>query len=208
MIRRFARPALCLALWIAPQAASAAASANLAEMPAGTYTIDKTHSTITAKLMHMGFSHYTMRFLGFTGAYSYDPQHPAASTLNVTINPASIDTATGSDAFGKDFDAELAGPGWLETEKFPTATFVSTAVDIGDGHTGKVIGDLTLHGVTKPVTLDVTFNGSGPSVVPGVLKSGFSATTVIKRSDFGVAKLVPAVGDEVTLNIELEFAKK
>jgi polyisoprenoid-binding protein YceI len=209
MARRFVYAALCLALGAAPQAAcSAAPSTKIADMKAGVYAIEKTHATITAKLSHMGFSHYTFRFLRFDGSYVFDPRNPAASRLKVTIDPASIDTATGDDAFGRKFGAQLAGDGWLETAKYPSATFVSTAVDIGDGHRGKVTGDLTLHGVTKPVVLDVTFNGSGPGMPPGAFKSGFSATGVIKRSAFGVTQLIPGVGDEVTLNIEVEFVRQ
>lgn len=208
MIRHLLRLALCIGLAVAPASACHAYSDKIADMPAGVYVIDKAHASITAKVMHEDFSNYTFRFLRFDGSFNFDPAKPTASKLRVTIDPASIDTATGGDNFGKMFDAMLAGDGWLETAKFPTATFVSTAIDIGDGHRGKVVGDLTLHGVTKPVVLEVTFNGSGPALPPGTLKSGFSATTVIKRSDFGVTKFIPGVGDNVTLNIEIEFNKQ
>ena len=201
------RLALCIGLAVALTSACQAYSAKIADMPAGTYVVEKTHASITAKVMHEDFSNYTFRFLRFDGAFNFDPARPSASKLRVTIDPASIDTATGDDNFGRVFDAMLAGDGWLETKKFPTATFVSTAIDTGDGHRGKVVGNLTLHGVTKPVVLDVTFNGSGPGMPLGTFKSGFSATTNIRRSDFGVTKFLPGVGDEVTLIIEIEFAK-
>jgi polyisoprenoid-binding protein YceI len=200
--------ALCICLAVAPISACQAYSDKIADMPAGTYVIDKTHASITAKVMHERYSNYTFRFLRFDGSYTFDPARPAASKLRVTIDPASIDTPTGADRFGKMFDAMLTGAGWLETRKFPTATFVSTAINTGDGRRGKVVGNLMLHGVTRPVVLDVAFNGSGPAMPPGTFKSGFSATTVIRRSDFGVTKLLPGVGDLVTLDIEVEFAKK
>jgi len=208
MARPFAYAAFALAIAVAPAAALAANSTNPADMPAGTYALDKTHASVTAKLLHMGLSNYTFRFTTLDANFTYDPKAPTASKLTVTVAPGSIDTATGADAFGKKFNAELAGDGWLEADKFPTATFTSTAVDLGDGHKGTVTGDFTLHGVTKPVVLDVTFNGSGAGMIPGTYRAGFSASTVIKRSDYGIKKYVPLVGDDVTLNIEVEFAKK
>ena len=208
MARPFAYAAFALAIAVAPAAALAANSTNPADMPAGTYALDKTHASVTAKLLHMGLSNYTFRFTTLDANFTYDPKAPTAAKLVVTVAPGSIDTATGADAFGKKFNAELAGDGWLEADKFPTATFTSTAVDLGDGHKGTVTGDFTLHGVTKPVVLDVTFNGSGAGMIPGTYRAGFSASTVIKRSDYGIKKYVPLVGDDVTLNIEVEFAKK
>lgn len=210
MIRPFAYAALAAALISAPAAMAApgVTSTKPADLPAGEYSLDKTHAVLTAKLKHMGFSNYTLRFTRLDASFTYDPKAPEASKINVTVDPASIDTSTGADAFGLKFNKELAGDGWLETAKYPTITFVSTKVDVGNGQTGKVTGDLTFHGVTKPVVLDVTFNGVGGGFMPGSVKTGFSASTTIKRSEFGVSKYVPLVGDDVTLNIEVEFNKK
>lgn len=208
--RKFAYAALAAALFTAPAALAGpgASSIDPAKMPAGRYVLDKTHASLSAKLLHMGFSNYTLRFNKLDAEYRYDPAQPAAAKLTVTVDPASIDTATGADAFGLKFNKELAGDGWLEAAKYPTITFVSTAIDVGDGQHGKVTGDLTLHGVTKPVVLDVTFNGVGAGMIPLTTRAGFSAMTTIKRSDFGVSKYVPLVSDDVTLNIEVEFDKK
>ena len=210
MARPFAYAALAAALFSAPAALAApgVTSTKPADLPAGHYVLDKTHASLTAKLTHMGFSHYTLRFTKLDASFTYDPKAPEASKITVTVDPASIDTSTGADAFGLKFNKELVGDGWLETAKYPTITFVSTKVDIGDGHTGKVTGDLTFHGVTKPVVLDVTFNGVGGSFAPLSVKTGFSASTTIKRSEFGVSKYVPMVSDDVVLNIEVEFDKK
>lgn len=209
MFRPIASAALAVALFTAPAALAApgVTSTKPADLPAGHYVLDKTHASVVAKLSHMGFSNYQFRFTKVDAHFDYDPKNPAASKISVTIDPASVDTATGPDAFGVKFNQELAGDGWLEANKFPTATFVSTKVEPGAGQKGKVHGDLTLHGVTKPVVLDVTFNGVGSGMGPGV-KTGFSATTTIKRTDFGVSKYAPLVGDDVTLNIEVEFDKK
>jgi polyisoprenoid-binding protein YceI len=210
MYRPLAYAALAAALLTAPAALAGPgpSSVDPAKMPAGHYVIDKTHAALTAKIKHMGFSNYTLRFTKLDAEYRYDPAQPAATKLNVTVDPASIDTATGADAFGLKFNKELAGDGWLEAAKYPTITFVSTSVDVGDGEHGKVTGDLTLHGVTKPVTLDVIFNGVGSGMIPLQTRTGFSASTTIKRSEFGVGKYAPLIGDDVTLNIEVEFEKK
>ena len=210
MYRPYAYAALAVALFTAPAALAApgVSSVKPADLPAGHYVLDKTHASVVAKLKHMGFSNYQFRFTKVEAEFHYDPKTPEAAKINVTIDPASVDTATGADAFGLKFNKELAGDGWLEAAKYPTVTFVSTAVNVGDGQHGTVTGDLTLHGVTKPVTLDVTFNGVGSGMIPLQTRTGFSASTTIKRSDFGVSKYVPLVGDDVTLNIEVEFEKK
>lgn len=210
MIRPYAYAALAVALFTAPAALAApgVSSTKPADLPAGHYVLDKTHAVLTAKLKHMGFSNYTLRFTKLDADFHYDPKAPEASKINVTIDPASLDTATGADAFGLKFNKELIGDGWLEANKYPTITFVSTAINVGDGQHGSVTGDLTFHGVTKPVTLDVIFNGVGSGMIPLQTRTGFSASTTIKRSEFGVGKYAPLIGDDVTLNIEVEFEKK
>jgi polyisoprenoid-binding protein YceI len=210
MYRPFAYAALAATLLTAPAAFAApgASSTEPAKMPAGHYVLDKTHASVTAKLKHMGFSNYTLRFTKVDAEFHYDPKAPEATKINVTVDPASLDTATGADAFGLKFNKELTGDGWLEAAKYPTITFVSTAINVGDGQHGSVTGDLTVHGVTKPVTLDVIFNGSGSGMIPLTTRAGFSASTTFKRSDFGVSKYVPLIADDVTLNIEVEFEKK
>jgi len=203
---RFARPAaLAAALFLStsmvavPAFAQQQMSSDPATAPGGTYHLDKKHASVTLKLSHMGLSYYTMRFDGIDASYTYDPANPAASKVNVSINPTSIDTDSPS------FNTEIADQ-FLEAGKYPTLTFVSTAVHPGAGGKGEVVGDLTFHGVTRPVTLDVVFNGTGKGMT-GEQRMGFSGVTTIKRSDFGVTKYVPLVGDDVTVLIETEFTK-
>ena len=167
--------------------------------PAGAYTLDPTHASVTLKLAHMGLSHFTMRFDKMDGGYSFDPAHPAASKVTFTIDPASVDTGNAP------FNTEIAEQ-FLETGKYPTIGFTSTSVVPGPNGHGKMTGDLTFHGVTKPVTLDVDYRGF--VAMMGQQRQGFSASTVIRRSEFGVTKYVPMVGDEVTVLVELEFTKK
>lgn len=194
--------ALVLALLAAPLAA-AAPSTNPADMPAGTYVLDKTHASLIARVRHMGLSDYTVRFTGFDASYSYDPKAPAAAKVEATIQAATLDTGEPK------FDAEFAEK-FLDAKANPTIRFVSTAIAPGAGDRGTMTGDLTFRGVTRPVTLDVVFGGFTSGV--GGQRSGFSARGTIKRSDFGSDFLLRPplafVGDEVELILELEFVKK
>jgi polyisoprenoid-binding protein YceI len=198
---RLAIPVAAAALLISAPAAFAQPqmSSDPAAAPAGTYHLDPKHASVTLKLSHMGLSYYTMRFDKIDASFSYDPANPAASKINVSIDPASIDTDN------PPFNVEIADQ-FLEAGKYPTISFVSTAVHPGAGGKGEVVGDLTFHGVTRPVTLDVVFNGTGQGMMHEQ-RMGFSGVTTIKRSDFGVVKYVPLVGDNVTVLIETEFTK-
>ena len=180
--------------------AYAAPDANPANMPAGSYVLEKTHASINAKVMHHGYAFYHFRFDKFDASYDYDPKNPTASKVVVTVDTKSMNTgyAKADEKFPVEF---------LAADKHPTATFKSNKITITQGNKGTMAGDLTLGGVTKPVTLDVVFNGAGKDMW-GAMRSGFSASTVIKRSEFGLTKYVPAIGDEVALAIEVEFVKK
>lgn len=180
--------------------AYAAPDANPANMPAGSYVLEKTHASINAKVMHHGYAFYHFRFDKFDASYDYDPKNPTASKVVVTVDTKSMNT--GLAKADKEFPVEF-----LAADKHPTATFKSNKITITQGSKGTMAGDLTLGGVTKPVTLDVVFNGAGKDMW-GAMRSGFSATTTIKRSEFGLTKYVPAIGDEVALAIEVEFVKK
>ncbi len=171
-----------------------------ANMPAGVYKLEKTHASITARVLHQGFSWYTFRFDNFDAAYSFDPKNPEGSRVQVTVDPKSMNT--GNAKADKDFPVQF-----LKADFFPKASFVSTAIKYQGKGKGMMTGDLTLAGVTHPVTLDVTYLGSGKDMF-GILRTGFSAKTVIKRSDFGSTAYIPVVGDEVELAIEAEFIKK
>jgi polyisoprenoid-binding protein YceI len=196
MNRRLALAAATAALLFAPHAWSAP-STDVAQMPAGHYAVDKTHASITGKVLHQGFSLYTFRFARFDAGFDFDPAAPDKSALKV-----SIDTTSFSSGYDK-ADAEFP-IGFLGADKNPTATFTSTSL-VRTGDKGVLSGDLTLNGVTKPVKLDVQFRGFGAS--GGGTRAGFSATTVIKRSEFGSTKLLPMIGDDVSLAIEIEFKK-
>jgi polyisoprenoid-binding protein YceI len=197
--------ALPLALTLS-LAAAAAAQANPinqdpAKVPAGHYVLDKHHASLVVKIAHMGgFSRYTLRFDGLDGAFAYDPANWRQSKVTFTVDPRSVDT--NDNAFNK----QIAG--YFEPDKYPTITFASTALEPGADGKGQVKGELTLHGVTRPVVLDVTFNGSGPGITPAVTRLGFSGMTRIKRSDFGVSNMMQYAADDVDVIFEVEFEKK
>lgn len=196
---RSAVAALALVLIAAPMA-SAAPSIDPAAMPAGTYVVDKTHASVIAKVRHMGLSDFTLRFTDIDATYSWDPKSPQTAEVRATIAAASLDTG-----FPKT-NAEFAEK-FLAAGQHPNITFVSTSISPSKDGKGTMTGDLTLRGVTRPVKLDVTFNGFQAG--ERASKSGFSARTTIKRSEWGSDYLVgPMLADNVELIFELEFAKK
>jgi polyisoprenoid-binding protein YceI len=197
---------------IAAAAAPAPTSAPAPQPPAGTYVLDKPHTSVTFRVSHMGFSRYTSRFAKIDGRLKFDPAHPTAMAVQATIDPKSL--ALNAPPAG--FHDQLMGKSFFDAARFPAITFKSTRVQLTGKNTAKVTGDLTLHGVTKPLTLDVTYNGGYPpnAMDPGGARIGFSAHGVIKRSAFGMGFGVPApgstmgVGDDVEVMIETEFSSK
>jgi len=178
-------------------------------LPAGEYTLDKPHASLTFTVSHMGFSHYTARFTSFDAHMTLDPAHPEKAQLTATIDPMSLEL----NAPPAGFHDQLTGKDWLDAKLTPQWTFKSTKVVKTGPKSAKVTGDFTMHGVTKPVTLDVTFNGGyrGLAGYDPHARIGFSAHGVLKRSDFGVKYGIPAPGtnlgvsDAVDIVIECEF---
>jgi len=167
--------------------------------PAGVYKLDPRHASAIVKLAHMGLSHYALRFDTIAGSYTYDPAHPTATQVSVTIDPMSVDT--GDPKFNEEISDKF-----LDAGKYPTITFTSTKIIQGAGDHGEVEGVLDFHGVKKPVTLHVTYRGFVEMMKQQ--RMGFSGETTFKRSDFGATSYIPVVGDEITLLIEVEFAKQ
>ena len=170
-----------------PAAPTAAAPAVQNTAPPGEYKLDNTHASVTFRVNHLGLSRYTARFTDIAGKLNFDPANPAAMSVEATVDPNSLETDFPLDE--PDFDAELTGPQWLDAGRFPTITFKSTKVEPTGANTAKVTGDFTLHGVTRPLTLDVTFNGgyAAGGMDPSGARIGFSAKGEIKRSEFGIA---------------------
>ncbi len=167
---------------------------------AETYTLDPTHTYVQWRISHFGFSHPSGKWLA-TGTLVLDEAKPENSKVKVVIRTADIVTGIPK------LDEHLKGPLFFDVAKFPTATFVSDKIDVTGKNTAKVSGTLTLHGVSKPMTLDVVLNKVGENPITNKMAAGFSAVAKIKRSDFGIIALAPGVGDEVQLNIEAEAQK-
>lgn len=180
--------------------ASAEPKPNPADAPAGRYALDARHTSVLASVTHMGLSHFTMRIKGVQGTYDYDPAHPEASRISVTLDARTLDA--GDPAVSQEFAKEF-----LAADIRPEITFVSTSIVPGAGGHGVVRGDLTFRGVTRPVELQVAYNGFDSSMILGK-HMGFSATGTIRRSEFGSKAYLGQVSDEVKLVIETEFAKK
>ncbi|MDZ5650434.1 MULTISPECIES: YceI family protein [unclassified Nitrospirillum] len=195
-------PALMLAaalLAAAPATALAQATTDLTKVEGGHFTLDKSHAKVVFAITHFGFSTYYGAFPDLEGTLDFDPKAPAKSKLDVTINVKGLSTANPK------LDEHLNSPDFFDTAKFPTATFKATKIEVTGATTGKIIGELTLHGVTKPVTLDASFHGGGTNPMTKAYVVGFDAKAQVKRSEFGVDKYVPYVSDEVELLISGEF---
>lgn len=190
------------------QASSDEVGPSNAPVPAGKYSLDKAHTSVVFKVSHLGFSTYTGRFTSLDAQLQFNPKDIAASQVNVTIDPRSIE----ADNAPSGFLQSLAGKDWLDADRFPEMRFRSKAVKSTGPAAFRIEGELTLHGVTRPITLDARYNGgyAGHTYEPNA-RIGFSAQGSFKRTDFGVNYGVPApgssfgVGDEVTVVLEAEF---
>jgi polyisoprenoid-binding protein YceI len=185
-----------------PALAQTAPNTDPAAVPAGTYALETSHARVVFSLSHMGFSTWYGDFSGTTGTLTLDPKNAAAAALAVTIPVASVSTTNAK------VDSELKAANWLDATQFPTITFKSTKVTLTGATTAQVAGDLTLHGVTRPVVLDATFKASGVNMLTKAFTVGFEVKGRIKRSDFGVKTYVPLIGDDVDLTISAPFEKK
>lgn len=212
-------------LWIAAVAALTLAACNkpaetpatteapiAVNAPAGQYTLDPSHSTVTVRARHFGLAYYTLRFNKVSGALNFNADDPTQSTVQATVDVTSLDTPYTGD---RDFDSELQNSSWLDSANFANATFISTAVEQTGPNTARVTGDLTLRGQTHPITLEVTYDGSHSPHPMGMQMSsiGFSAHGTLVRSQFGINELRASAGgndgvsDEVELVIEAEFTR-
>ena len=195
MLRRVSIAA-ALALLASGAAAADPTTRDPVKVPAGAFALDPRHASLVVKIPHMGFSHYTLRFTKLEGAFTYDPANWQATKVTITVDPKSIDT---EDSI---FNKTVAG--YFEPDKYPTIQFTSTSLTSDAEGRGQLTGDLTLHGVTRPVRLDVTLQT--PDLNADRLD--FAARGKLKRSDFGMTSYMGMVGDEVTLTIAAGFDRQ
>ncbi|MGN6234521.1 YceI family protein [Dyella sp.] len=163
-----------------------------------TYKLDPSHTMVLFSWNHFGFSNPTANLGIGEGTVVYDEAKPANSSVQVTLPLANLDTHVSA------LDEHLKKPDFFDAAKYPVVTFKSTRVEPLGGNKFKVTGDLTVHGVTKPVVLDATLNKAGMQPMLKVPAIGFDATATIKRSDFGMGAYVPNVSDEVQIRITTE----
>ena len=168
---------------------------------AETYTIDPNHSYVLWHISHFEFSHPSGKWMVAEGTLNLDKEQPQNSKVNVTIHVA--DMITGIPAL----DKHLKGQLFFDVEKYPNATFVSDKITKTGKDTAKIHGILTIRGVSKPITLDVKLNKMGISPITNKETVGFTASTTLKRSDFGITTLLPGLGDDVKIDIEAEASK-
>lgn len=192
---------------------ASAAAASLATAAPEALRIDPNHSTVGFSIRHL-FARVNGRFTGYAGTVTFDAAAPATSTVDVTIQAASITTQNDTR------DKDLRSDNFFDVAKYPTLTFKSTKVELAEGKTTlaagdhfKLSGDLTMKGITKPVVLDATFDGSGQVGIGGMKMgtvTGFEATTTINRKEWNILwnknldNGGTLLGDDVTINLQVE----
>jgi len=166
----------------------------------GSYVVESSHTQVAFRVNHLGFSFYHGIFGDITGSMTIDPKVPNKAKVSIEIPIAKIQTTSTA------LNEHLQKPEFFDAAKFPTAHFESTSV-VAHGMKARISGKLTIKGITKPVVLDTQFVGAGKSMMGAEAAMGFTATTTIKRSDYGISYGIPLVPDEVPLVIEAAFEK-
>ncbi len=193
---------------VAAQPAAAAPAPSVEGIPAGDYKLDPTHSTLFFRVNHLGFSKFTAWFDTFSADLKLDPANPSVAQLTATVDPASLKVHAPVTGFVEG----LVGKDQLDAAAFPAISFRSTAIKLIGPNTAEVTGDLSLHGVTKPLTLHMTYNGGYEGhVYEPMARVGFSGRGVFKRSDYGMSNGLPPPGttmgvfDDVEVILETEW---
>lgn len=187
----------------------------LADVATGTYSLEKNHAFMTVKVGHNGgITQYRISFTDFDGTLDFDPADPESSNLSFSINPMSVETnypgdykAGHADSAWESWNEDVSRDAkWLNADEFPEITFVTTAIERTGDLEGTVTGDLTLLGVTKPVSLDVSYGGvANPPWFGERDVIGFTAGTTVLRSEFGMGAYIPNISDEVIVEFTGEF---
>lgn len=186
---------------LASSALTSAIAADLSAVPGGTYEVDPTHAYINFQYNHLGLSNPTLSFDDFTVDMTLDNEDPTKSSVNVTIDPASV--ITGSEIW-KD---HLTGGDWFDVANHPEITFTSSSVEAAGDGAFKVSGELMVKGEAKPVELNVTINAAMNHPMSGKPVIGLDASGDLLRSDFGLGKYAPNISDEISVNISAELLK-
>jgi polyisoprenoid-binding protein YceI len=201
MSRIYTAFAVILALGSASPGLAQSVSRDISRAPNGAYQLETSHSQILFSVLHLGLTDYYGRFDKLSGTMNLDANQPERSAVAVTIDTSSVDTPSSRTS------DELKSPSIFDIAQFPSAGFRSTSIVRTGPATGRITGDLTIRNITRPVTLDVTFNGGGPNPLNDSYAVGFRGTATIKRSEFGMtsAPWSSFVSDDVQLIIEAMF---
>ncbi len=199
--KALAKPAPLPQVQLAPsRPPTAKASKDPAAAPAGAYALDAQHASVLARVLHgAGFSYSLFRMGDVAGVLSWEPAALENSKVNIRVQAQSLETNV------PHFAEQLTGPDFLNAARFPDASFISTDIKRTGPTTGQITGLFTLHGVTRPLTLDAELVGAGVGLRGPTV--GFHAQGVFHRLDFGVGPVSPVIGDDVELIIDLEFYK-
>ncbi|NVJ61582.1 MAG: YceI family protein [Gammaproteobacteria bacterium] len=168
----------------------------------GQYKLDPEHTTVLFKVKHLGLSTYVGRFNEFDASLDFDPNNMSKTRLDAQVKINSIDVNN------KDLEETLRDDDWFDSQRFPVASFKTLSVSPGENGNFIFNAELTLKGVTKPISLNATFNGGASNVLTGYYTLGFSAQGSLKRSEFGIDTAIPMVSDKVDIEIFAEFQKK
>ncbi|HTF89097.1 MAG TPA: YceI family protein [Planctomycetota bacterium] len=190
----------CLAVPFALSAASPAPVAPLPSLAPATWEVDAVHSAVVFKVLHVGVSNFYGRFNKLTGTVVMNDEKPAESKVELTIPTDSVDTNN------DDRNKHLMSPDFFNAKEFPEIKFVSKSAKKDGDKKWKVDGDLTLHGVTKPLSVVVDMVGTADTIMGK--RAGFDVTFKVKRSDFGMKEALDTLGDEITVMAGIECAAK
>ncbi|MEL6214202.1 MAG: YceI family protein [Pseudomonadota bacterium] len=177
------------------------ASAGIGDVPSGEYQLEKTHAYLTFSYLHLGFSRPVVGFSDFDVSLNLNQDDVTASKLMVSINPASIDSGV------EKFDDHLKSDDFFDIAAHSDISFTATGIEMTGENTMTITGDLTMKGITKPITLDATVNKAANHPMRKTPTIGISASGKLMRSDWDLGRYAPNVGDEVTLNIQVELIK-
>lgn len=175
--------------------------AAIGAQAADSYTIDPVTSSAVFRVKHFNVAYFYGTFNAIEGSLTWDQNTPANSTVEVIIQAASVDSRN------EKRDAHLANPDFFDAKQFPVLKFTGTSFKALDAERYEVAGDFTMHGVTKPLTITVTKTGEGKDP-KGEHRIGFETTFVVKRSEFGMDKMLANIGDEVTVIFSTEGIRK
>lgn len=187
---------------VLPLHARAEASTDIKTAPYGLYKIDPDHTSVTFKINHLGFSHYTGRFNRIEGYVNFNNNAPEESNGEFIVYTNSIDSNNPK------LEEDLRTDKWFNVIQFPRASFHITRIDRTSATAGKITGDFSFLGIKRRLTLDTTFIGTGYNIFVKKQVMGFSAVASFDRSDFGMSNMLPMLGNEVVLEIEVELDKE